>query len=139
MLFLVFLISTIVKCDRLRKVITLHHANLLSKHSKPRRHPSPIRRKGLCHLIICSFRVSSCDKKNLKRIFIPYNVLWKELCVLYPWAPGELCVLYPWAPGELCVLHPWASGELCYIPEPPASCVISLSHRRVVCFISLSL
>ena len=59
MLLLVFLISTIVKCDLLRIVITLHNANLLSKRSKPRRHPSPIRGKSLFHLVICSFRVSS--------------------------------------------------------------------------------
>ena len=50
MLFLVFVISTIVKCDLLRTVITLHQANLLSKRSKPQRHPSPIRRKSLFHL-----------------------------------------------------------------------------------------
>ena len=84
MLFLVFLISTIVKRDLLRIVITLHHANLLSKRSKPRRHPSPIRGKSIFHLVICSFRVSSCDKKNLKWIFIPYDVLWNSLCVYIP-------------------------------------------------------
>ena len=66
MLFLVL----IVKCD-FCKVIIRHRANLLSKHSKSRCHPSPIRRKSLFHLVICSFRVSSWDKKNLKRIFIP--------------------------------------------------------------------
>ena len=87
--FLVFLISTIVKCDLLRIVITLHHANFLSQRSKPRRHPSLIRRKSLFHLVICSFRVSSCDKKNLKWIFIPYDVLWNSLCVLYPLARGS--------------------------------------------------
>ena len=82
MLFLVFFfISTLVKCDLLRVLITLHKANLLSKRSKPRRHPSPIRGKSLFHLVICSFRVSSCDKKNLKWIFIPYDVLWNSLCV----------------------------------------------------------
>ena len=57
MLFLVFLISKIVRCDLLWIVITLHHANLLSKRSKPRRHPSPICGKSLIHLLICSFRV----------------------------------------------------------------------------------
>ena len=61
-----FFISTIVKCDLLRIVITLHHANLLSKRSKSRCHPSPTRGKSLFHLVICSFRVSTCDKKNLK-------------------------------------------------------------------------
>ena len=88
-LFFVFLISTIVKCDLLRIVITLHHANLLSKRSNSRCHPSPIRGKSLFHLVICSFRVSSCDKKNLKWIFIPYDLLWNSLCVLYPLARGS--------------------------------------------------
>ena len=78
-----------LKCDLLRIVITLHHANLLSTRSKQRRHPSPIRGKSLFHLVICSFRVSSCDKKNLKWIFIPYDVLWNSLCVLYPLARGS--------------------------------------------------
>ena len=36
----------------------------LSKRSKLRRHPSTIR--GIFLLVICSFRVYSCDKKNLK-------------------------------------------------------------------------
>ena len=89
MLFLVFLILTIVKSDLLHIVITLHRGNLLSKRSKPRRHPSRIRGKSLFHLVICSFRVSSCDKKNLKWIFIPYDVLWNSLCVLYPLARGS--------------------------------------------------
>ena len=84
-----FFISILVKCDLLRVLITLHKANLLSKRSKPRRHPSPIRGKSLFHLVICSFRVSSCDKKNLKWIFIPYDVLWNSLCVLYPLARGS--------------------------------------------------
>ena len=85
-------ISTIVKCDLLRIVITLHHSNFLSKRSKPRRHQSPIRGKSIFHLVICSFRVSSCDKKNLKWIFIPYDVLWNELCVLYPRASGDIYI-----------------------------------------------
>ena len=46
-------------------------------------------RKSLLHVVIWLFRVSSCDKKNLKWIFIPYNVLWNKLCFLYPWASGE--------------------------------------------------
>ena len=45
MLFFVFLISTIVKCDILRIVITLHHANFLSQRSKSRCHPSLIRER----------------------------------------------------------------------------------------------
>ena len=77
----VFLISIIENFYLLRTVTTLHYANLLSKRSKPRRHPSLIRGKSLFHLVICSFRVSSCDKKNLKWIFIPYDVLWNSLCV----------------------------------------------------------
>ena len=59
------------------------------KRSKLRCHPSPIHGKSLFHLVICSFCVSSCDKKNLKWIFIPYNVLWNSLCVLYPLARGS--------------------------------------------------
>ena len=60
-----FLISTIVKCDLLRIVITLHHANLFSKRSRSWCHPFLIGGKSLFHVVICSFRVSSCDKKNL--------------------------------------------------------------------------
>ena len=84
MLFLVFFISTIVvKCYLHRIVITLHHANLLSKRSKSQCHPSPICGKSHFHLVICSFRVSSCDKKNLKWIFILYDVLWTHFVFWY--------------------------------------------------------
>ena len=83
MLFLVFLISTIVKCDLLRIVITLYHAHFLSKRSKSRHHPSPIHGKSLFLLLICSFCVSSCDKKkrlgNIKHTtrFIMHPMEWK--------------------------------------------------------------
>ena len=88
MLFLLFFISTTLKCDLLRIVTTLHHANLFSTRSRSRRHPLLIRGKSLFHVVVCSFRVSSCDKKNLKWIFIPYDVLWNSFCVLYPLARG---------------------------------------------------
>ena len=78
---LVFLISIIEKFYLLRTVITLHYANLLSKRSKPRRHPSLIRGKSLFHLVICSFRVSSPrqrlgDMKHTTR-FIIHCMEWK--------------------------------------------------------------
>ena len=85
MLFLIFLISIIVKCDILRIVITLHHANFLSQRSKSRCHPSLIRGKSLFHLVICSFRVSSCDKKNLKWIFHSIRCIMKlVVCFISP-------------------------------------------------------
>ena len=84
MFLFVLLISTIVKCYILGIVITLHHANLLSKRSKSRCHPSPIRRTCIFHFVICLFCVCSCDKKNLKWISIRYDVLWNSFCVYIP-------------------------------------------------------
>ena len=84
----VFDFNNIVKCDLLWKVIMLHLANILSKPSESRCHPSPIRGQGLFYLVICLFHVSSCDKKNLKWIFIPYDVLWNSY-VLYHLARGS--------------------------------------------------
>ena len=43
----------------------------------------PIRGRSLFHVVICLFRVSSCDRKNIKLIFIPCDVLWNELRVFY--------------------------------------------------------
>ena len=89
MLFLVFFDFNFSEMWSSSGINNAAQANSLSKRSKLRRYPSPIRGKSLFHLVICSFRVSSCDKKNLKWILIPYDVLWNSLCVLYPLARGS--------------------------------------------------
>ena len=78
---LVYFISIIVKYVLNRSQITLHHANLF-QHNQVVVSVLDSRKKSLFHLVIkiCSFRVSSCDKKNLKWIFIPY-MSYETRCV----------------------------------------------------------
>ena len=82
MLFFVFLISKIEKCDRLRIVITLHHANLLSKRSKPRRHPSPIRGKVYFILLFAHFVLVHVIKR-ISNEFSFHTMYYETRCVLY--------------------------------------------------------
>ena len=82
-----FLFSTTMKSALLCTVITLHYGDFFPKRNiATMASPVPICGKSLFHVVICSFLVSSCDKKcdkkNLKWIFIPYDVLW-PCCVLY--------------------------------------------------------
>ena len=56
---------------------SLHSNNTAQRGLVPKAQWQPfvlIRGKSLFHVVICSFRVSSCDKKNLEWIFIPYDV-----------------------------------------------------------------
>ena len=83
----------IVNHVRICTQIRIHQANLFSMHdsniSRSRCHQSPIPRKSLFYVVICSFCVSSCDEKNLKWIFIPYDVLWNWcIYILSPEAQG---------------------------------------------------
>ena len=82
MLLLVFLISTIVKCDLLRIVITLHNANLLSKRSKTRRRPSPIRGKVYFILLFAHFVLVHVIKR-ISNEFSFHTMYYETRCVFY--------------------------------------------------------
>ena len=78
MLYLVFLISTRVKCDHLRIVMTLHHANLLSKRSKPRRHPSPV-----YFILLFAHFVLVHVIKRISNEFPFHTMYYETRCVFY--------------------------------------------------------
>ena len=84
-----FSTTVTMKSALLCTVIMLHHAACSQSVIATTASSDPIRGKSLFRVVICSFRVSSCDKKNLKRISIPYDVLWNSLCALYPIARGS--------------------------------------------------
>ena len=77
-----FFISTLVKCDLLRVFITLRKANLLSKRSKLRRHPSPIAEKVYFILLFAHFVLVHVIKR-ISNEFSFHMMYYETRCVFY--------------------------------------------------------